>query len=54
MSVKEIGMCAQNILTTSRLNSQGDWGDLHDHLLSTSMFTLTINITFIWASESMA
>ena len=46
--VKEIGLRAQNVLIKhSRLRSQLNWDDLHDHLISKGIFTLTMNKIFM-------
>ena len=37
----------------SRLNSEHDWRDIYDHLMSLRMFTLTLNKIFIWAPNIM-
>ena len=47
---KIIGLCAQNILQcdiNSRLNSQHNWRDLYNHLMSARIFTLITNKIFI-------
>jgi hypothetical protein len=41
--IKIIGLCAQNMLQcdiNSRLNSQHNWRDLYNHLMSARIFTL--------------
>ena len=47
---REIGLCAENV-NHSRLNSQDNWGDLYDYLMSTRIFTLTMSKIFIWAPK---
>ena len=45
MCLKQIELHAQNMITISQHN----WGDLYDHLMNTSIFTLIMNKMFIWA-----
>jgi hypothetical protein len=38
----------------SRLNTQHDWGDLYDHLMSSRILTLSLQTKiFIWAPKIM-
>ena len=53
MCLKEIGLWAQNWLTTLGSNSQQNWGDLYDHVMNSRIFTLTMNKIFIWAPRIM-
>jgi hypothetical protein len=54
----EIGLRAQNMQTHPRTNSQHDWGDLYDHLMSTTSSSLRriVNdkIFIIWAPKTMS
>ena len=48
MCLKEIGPCAQTMLSNSRLNSQYDLGgDIYDYLMHMRIFVLIMNNTFI-------
>ena len=42
MCVKEIRLLCSKCVNHFKLNSQRNWEDLHDHLMSADTFTLTI------------
>ena len=48
-SLKECWVLNNVMVDDSRLNSQHNWADLYDHLMSMKMFTLILNNKFIWA-----
>ena len=50
--LKELGLHAQNH-NHSMLKSQQNWGDLYDHLMSTTLFTLVMNKVIRWALNMM-
>ena len=45
-------MCSE-YANHSRLNSQHNWGDLYVHLMGTIIFTLIMNMIFIFAPKPM-
>ena len=51
MCVKEIRLLCSKCVNHSKLNSQCNWGDLHDHLMSTDTFTSTMIKIIIQSSE---
>ena len=48
MCLKEIGVCAQNILDFT----QHGWEELYDHLMNKEIFTLTMN-KMSWATGTI-
>ena len=46
-------IACSNYNNPSTFNSQDIWGDLHDHLMSTRIFTLKTNKISIWAPKIM-
>jgi hypothetical protein len=47
MSIKEVRLCARNMLAILGSTCQHDWRDIYDHLMSMRIFTLIMNKIFI-------
>ena len=51
MCLKEIGLCAQNMITILGAIVNITGGHLHDHLMNMRIFTLIMGKIYMWASK---
>ena len=47
MCLEEIGLRAKKCANHHKFNTQHDWGNLHNHSMSTRVFTLVKNESFL-------